>query len=71
MLQNHMVHDLKTKLLDHLERSHVLAFYVNKLFITGEGGMALTSDAKIFKKMKDLRNLAFNKVRVFSQPNRL
>ena len=48
-----------------MERSHVLA-YVNKLITTGEGGMALTSDGKIFKKMKDLRNLAFNKVRRFS-----
>jgi len=42
------------------------SFYVNKLITTGEGGMALTNDKKIFHRMKNLRNLAFNNSQRFS-----
>ena len=42
------------------------SFYVNKLITTGEGGMALTNDNNLYNKMKNLRNLAFNKTRRFS-----
>ena len=42
------------------------SFYVNKLITTGEGGMALTNDKKLYNKMKNLRNLAFNNKRRFS-----
>ena len=42
------------------------SFYVNKLITTGEGGMALTNDNSLYNKMKNLRNLAFNKTRRFS-----
>ena len=42
------------------------SFYVNKLITTGEGGMALTNDKSLYNKMKNLRNLAFNKTRRFS-----
>ena len=56
----------KNKVVGSFGKISCFSFYVNKLITTGEGGMALTSDGKIFKKMKDLRNLAFNKVRRFS-----
>ena len=56
----------KNKIVGSFGKISCFSFYVNKLITTGEGGMALTSDEKIFKKMKDLRNLAFNKVRRFS-----
>lgn len=35
------------------------SFYANKHITTGEGGMVLTNDKKIFKKIKSLRNLCF------------
>lgn len=35
------------------------SFYANKLISTGEGGMCLTDDATLAKKMRRLRNLAF------------
>ena len=56
----------KNKVVGSFGKISCFSFYVNKLITTGEGGMALTSDEKIFKKMRDLRNLAFNKVRRFS-----
>jgi perosamine synthetase len=56
----------KNKVVGSFGKISCFSFYVNKLITTGEGGMALTSDGKIFKKMKDLRNLAFNRARRFS-----
>ena len=35
------------------------SFYANKHITTGEGGMILTNDLKIYKKCKSLRNLCF------------
>jgi perosamine synthetase len=35
------------------------SFYANKLISTGEGGICLTDDEKLAKKMRQLRNLAF------------
>ena len=35
------------------------SFYANKHITTGEGGMILTNDKKIFEKCKSLRNLCF------------
>ena len=35
------------------------SFYANKHITTGEGGMILTNDKKIYKKCKSLRNLCF------------
>lgn len=35
------------------------SFYSNKLITTGEGGMCLTDDEKIYEKLKRLRNLSF------------
>jgi len=35
------------------------SFYANKHITTGEGGMILTNNRKIFKKCKSLRNLCF------------
>ena len=38
------------------------SFYANKHITTGEGGMILTNDKKIYEKCKSLRNLCFNTV---------
>ena len=35
------------------------SFYANKHITTGEGGMILTNDRKVFEKCKSLRNLCF------------
>jgi perosamine synthetase len=35
------------------------SFYANKVITTGEGGMVVTSDAALLKRLKLLRNLAF------------
>jgi len=37
------------------------SFYANKHITTGEGGMILTSDTKIYNKCRSLRNLCFGK----------
>lgn len=36
------------------------SFYANKNITTGEGGMALTNDPRLNKKLRDLRNLGFS-----------
>ena len=36
------------------------SFYANKNITTGEGGMALTNDPHLNKKLRDLRNLGFS-----------
>ena len=41
------------------------SFYANKIVTTGEGGMIVTTDEKIAKKAKLLRNLSFSKERRF------
>ncbi len=41
------------------------SFYANKLITTGEGGMVLTSDEKIAKKARSIRNLCFRPERRF------
>ncbi|MCO4753582.1 MAG: DegT/DnrJ/EryC1/StrS family aminotransferase [Bacteriovoracaceae bacterium] len=38
----------------------VFSFYANKHITTGEGGMVLTDDLSIFKKVQSLKNLCFN-----------
>ena len=37
------------------------SFYANKHVTTGEGGMILTNDSKIYEKCKSLKNLCFGK----------
>ena len=37
------------------------SFYANKHITTGEGGMILTNDKKLYEKCKSLRNLSFSK----------
>ena len=37
------------------------SFYSNKLITTGEGGMVVTNDEKIYKKAQSLKDLAFGK----------
>lgn len=41
------------------------SFFANKLITTGEGGMILTSDSKIYNRAMMLRNLCFNAERRF------
>jgi perosamine synthetase len=41
------------------------SFYANKIVTTGEGGMALTSDAELAERLRSLRNLAFRRDRRF------
>lgn len=43
----------------------IFSFYVNKLVTTGEGGMLLTDDEKIYKKACSLRNHSFMEGRRF------
>ena len=61
-----MDQDLKNKVVGSFGKISCFSFYVNKLITTGEGGMALTNDKGLYNKMKNLRNLAFNKTRRFS-----
>ncbi len=56
----------KNKVVGSFGKISCFSFYVNKLITTGEGGMALTNDMSLYNKMKNLRNLAFNKTRRFS-----
>ena len=56
----------KNKVVGSFGKISCFSFYVNKLITTGEGGMALTNDTSLYNKMKNLRNLAFNKTRRFS-----
>ncbi len=39
----------------------ILSFYANKHITTGEGGILLTNNFKLYQKFKDLRNLCFGK----------
>ena len=39
----------------------VFSFYANKHITTGEGGMILTNDKKIYEKCNSLKNLSFDK----------
>jgi len=39
------------------------SFYANKIITTGEGGMVVTNDKKLYEKLALLRNLAFTKPR--------
>ena len=39
------------------------SFYANKIITTGEGGMIITNNKKLFEKLTLLRNLAFTKPR--------
>jgi perosamine synthetase len=41
------------------------SFYANKLVTTGEGGMVLTDDEEVAKRLRTLRNLAFEPGRRF------
>ena len=41
------------------------SFYSNKIITTGEGGMVVTNNYKYYKKLKYLKNLAFEKPRYF------
>ncbi len=41
------------------------SFYANKLITTGEGGMILTDDPELAKKLRSLRNLYFDEDRRF------
>ena len=42
------------------------SFYANKHITTGEGGMVLTNNKDLYKKVKDLKNLNFGKINRFN-----
>tara|TARA_B100000767_G_scaffold272918_1_gene301686 strand:- start:52 stop:1194 length:1143 start_codon:yes stop_codon:yes gene_type:complete len=42
------------------------SFYANKHITTGEGGMILTNNKGLYKKIKDLKNLNFGKINRFN-----
>jgi len=43
------------------------SFYANKIITTGEGGMIVTNDEKLAKKLRHLRNLAFGQPRFYHE----
>lgn len=43
----------------------VFSFYANKLVTTGEGGMVITDDERLARRLRSLRNLAFEPKRRF------
>ena len=55
----------KNKMCGSFGDVSTLSFYPNKHITTGEGGMVLTNDEDIYKRLCSLRNLCFNKERRF------
>ena len=53
--------EIKAKKCGSFGDISTFSFYANKHITTGEGGMILTNDVKIFNKCKSLRNLCFGK----------
>ena len=49
----------KKKLCGSFGKVSTFSFYANKHITTGEGGMIITNDKKIYEKWKSLRNLCF------------
>ena len=49
----------KKKLCGSFGKVSTFSFYANKHITTGEGGMIITNDKKIYEKCKSLRNLCF------------
>ena len=45
------------------------SFYANKIITTGEGGMVLTNNKSLGKKLRSLRNLSFGKKKRFYHDN--
>ena len=56
----------KNKIIGSFGDISCFSFYVNKLITTGEGGMVLTNNEKLNKKIKSIKNLGFNTKRRFS-----
>jgi len=53
--------EIKAKKCGSFGDISTFSFYANKHITTGEGGMILTNDVKIYNKCKSLRNLCFGK----------
>ena len=51
----------KNKICGSFGDLSTFSFYANKHITTGEGGMIVTNDKKLFLKCKSLRNLSFSK----------
>ena len=51
----------KNKICGSFGDLSTFSFYANKHITTGEGGMILTNDKKLYEKCKSLRNLSFSK----------
>ena len=52
-------HNIKNKYFGSFGDLSTLSFYANKHITTGEGGMILTDDKKLYEKCKSFRNLCF------------
>ena len=53
--------EIKAKKCGSFGDISTFSFYANKHITTGEGGMILTNDVKIYNKCKSLRNLCFGR----------
>ncbi len=51
----------KNKICGSFGDLSTFSFYANKHITTGEGGMIVTNDKKLYEKCKSLRNLSFSK----------
>lgn len=55
----------KQKKLGSFGKAACFSFYANKLVTTGEGGMVVTNDSKLFERMKRLKDMAHSSYRRF------
>ena len=55
-------HEYKKKKCGFYGDLSIFSFYANKHITTGEGGMILTNDKKIHKKVESFKNLCFGKI---------
>ena len=56
----------KNKFCGQLGDISTLSFYPNKHITTGEGGMLLTNKLELADKFRSLRNLCFEKKKIYS-----
>jgi perosamine synthetase len=55
-------HEYKKKKCGFFGDLSIFSFYANKHITTGEGGMVLTNDKKLYKKIESFKNLCFGKI---------
>jgi len=59
--------EVRGKRVGGLSDMGCFSFYANKIITTGEGGMVVTSDDKLAKQLRLLRNLAFGQPRFYHE----